>query len=420
MQERETDGGFPVELRLRTLEQILGAGHASITETLESTCRILAEALAADLVQIYRHDDLASALIPEATACSLATEAAEYVRSYRVPMDERARLVSVFRTGEPVLIHHADADSDIRALFRVDLGLHSLTILPFTVAFQRQGVLLIGAVEPDRFAPEDLLFFNTITHWIGIVYACAASLGRPVPTDQGRQEAEALVTVLAHDLRNVLSPLALRLDLIRQRAQEERRPKENRDVIVAQDAVRRLTRMVDNVLIVGRLDRGTFAMQLQRTDLAPLVQETARILATPSNPVEVRAPHRLVVSADPDAIRQALENLIANAIRYSPTRVPVVVTATRAAHGGDSWVVITVRDAGPGIPEALRPQLFERFVTGGGSRGLGLGLYLARQIAEAHGGTLEIESSGDTGTAITLAWPMSGPEVNGTKEGAVW
>lgn len=412
MQGETNNGGLPVELRLRTLEQILGAGQASIDETLESTCRILAEALAADIVQIYGHDDLASALIPKATACSLSTAAAEYARSHRVPMDERSRLVSVFRTGEPVLIHHADADSDVRALFRVDLGLRSLAILPFTVAFQRQGVLLIGTIQPDRFAPEDLLFFNTITHWIGIVYACAASLGRPAPTGQGSQEAEELVTVLAHDLRNVLAPLALRLDLIRRRAQEEQRLKESRDIIVAQDAVRRLEGMVGNVLSVSRLDRGLFAMHRQSIDLMPLVRETGRILATPSNPVEVRGPDRLVVSADAAALRQALENLIVNAIRFSPTRVPVVVSVTREERDGAAWAVVTVQDAGPGIPDAVRPQVFERFATGRGSPGLGIGLYLARKIAEGHGGTLAIQDSGNTGTRFALAWPITHPAAN--------
>lgn len=410
MQTTANEDGLSVGLRLRTLEQIIAASNASLEDTLSSTCHILSEALAAEMVQIYRYDDGANALLPAATASSLTTAAADLARSYRVAMDEPVRLVSVFTSGVPELIDHADEHPEVRALFRADLGFRSLAILPFTVAFQRQGVLFIGSVQPDRFADEDLLFFNTITHWIGIVYACATSMGRPVPGAQSRQEAEELVTVLAHDLRNVLAPLALRLDLIRRRAQEERQMGDTRDVIVAQDAVRRLERMVDNVLSIGRLDRGLFVMQRQMIDLVLLVRETGRILSTPSNPVEVRGPTGLVVSGDADALQQALENLIANAIRFSPTRVPVVVAVARAVREGTECAVMTVQDAGPGIPEEMRPRLFERFVTGRGSHGLGLGLYLARQIAEAHGGTLTVESSGGSGTVIALVLPTKNPK----------
>jgi len=86
------------------------------------------------------------------------------------------------------------------------------------------------------------------------------------------------------------------------------------------------------------------------------------------------------------------------------------VAVARAVREGTECAVMTVQDAGPGIPEEMRPRLFERFVTGRGSHGLGLGLYLARQIAEAHGGTLTVESSGGSGTVIALVLPTKNPK----------
>ncbi len=115
------------------------------------------------------------------------------------------------------------------------------------------------------------------------------------------------------------------------------------------------------------------------------------------------------MSADPKALRQALENLLANAVRHSPMGAPVEVTLATEVREGGEWATIAVRDRGPGIPAEVRPRLFQRFAAGSDSRGLGLGLYLARGITEAHGGTLTLDDSGPIGTTFRLAVPADGP-----------
>jgi signal transduction histidine kinase len=125
----------------------------------------------------------------------------------------------------------------------------------------------------------------------------------------------------------------------------------------------------------------------------------------------VRAPDELRVEADPQRLRQVIENLVTNAIRHSPKGAPVEIdlgSEKRDEDGGGEreWAIVTITDQRPGIAPDLLPRLFTRFAPGPGSTGLGLGLFLSRSIAEAHGGTLTVHSAPGEGTSFRLALPM--------------
>jgi signal transduction histidine kinase len=133
----------------------------------------------------------------------------------------------------------------------------------------------------------------------------------------------------------------------------------------------------------------------------------ASVCSPQGHPIELDLPDDLVGYADPVRLRQAVENLLSNAIQHSPEGVPATMTLRRETRESREWALIHVHDQGPGIsPEAL-PTLFNRFEKGNGSSGLGLGLYLARGIAEAHGGTLLVESELNQGSSFYLSLPLS-------------
>jgi two-component system OmpR family sensor kinase len=136
------------------------------------------------------------------------------------------------------------------------------------------------------------------------------------------------------------------------------------------------------------------------------MQETAALLQTPQRPIEVRAQETIVVEGDPNRVRQVIENLVSNAQRHSRDGVPVVIECARERGEKKTWAVVTVQDKGPGIAPDLLPQIFTRFVRGKSRHGLGLGLYLARGIAEAHKGTLTVESKLGSGATFRLALPV--------------
>jgi signal transduction histidine kinase len=111
-----------------------------------------------------------------------------------------------------------------------------------------------------------------------------------------------------------------------------------------------------------------------------------------------------MVMADPDRLRQAVGNLLANALRHAPGSRIVAEVSSIEDEG--RWAAITVSDEGPGISSDLRPRLFERFTVGGKSHGLGLGLYLVRQIAEAHGGQVSLDERYQNGARFRVMIPQ--------------
>jgi two-component system, OmpR family, sensor kinase len=141
-------------------------------------------------------------------------------------------------------------------------------------------------------------------------------------------------------------------------------------------------------------------------DLTALVREAAEGLTVPGKQIELDVPVEMTAVADPARVRQALENLVANAVQHAPTGTAVSIRLTRDASSGTRpWMVISVNDRGPGIDPQLLPHLFDRFARSRDSNGLGIGFFLARQIADAHGGRLEVASSSADGTQFNLVLP---------------
>jgi two-component system, OmpR family, sensor kinase len=220
-----------------------------------------------------------------------------------------------------------------------------------------------------------------------------------------RAAAQELLTVLAHDLRNHLTPLQGRLDLIRRRAMREGRGEYLRDSEHAVRTVDRLRRLIDDLLDVSRLERGLFFINLRPIDVAALARDTAEQFAGGDATIELALPGPVMAYADPDRLQQALENLLANAVGHSAQGGVVRVEVSETTRDAQAWIELRVVDHGPGIPAALLPRLFDCFATGPGSVGLGLGLYLAKHIAAAHGGTLGVDSELGHGARFVLVWP---------------
>jgi signal transduction histidine kinase len=177
---------------------------------------------------------------------------------------------------------------------------------------------------------------------------------------------------------------------------------------------KRMTELVDSLLTLARADEGRAPLHVERIELREIlgeVAETANILSEQSSvSISVQAPDRPVtLSIDRNRVRQLLMNLLTNATKYTAAGGEVSIDAKR--EGGE--VVIRVRDTGIGIAPGELPHVFDRFWRADPARsrsgqrsGSGLGLAICKWIAEAHGGSIHLQSKPGRGTTITVVLPI--------------
>jgi PAS domain S-box-containing protein len=229
--------------------------------------------------------------------------------------------------------------------------------------------------------------------------------------ESDRAKDEFLAT-LSHELRNPLAPLRNSLAMLRMAGMEDDRTAPIHAMMERQ--VNHLVRLVDDLLEISRISRGTFSLRKERVELAAVVRNAVET----SDPLIRAGRHALVVElldepqwleGDPVRLAQILANLLNNAAKYTPDGGHITLRAWR--EGGRA--AISVRDTGIGIePDAL-PRMFEMFSrgdrdSGHGQGGLGIGLALSLRLAEMHGGTLDAHSEGaGKGSEFTVRLPLA-------------
>jgi signal transduction histidine kinase len=393
---------------LYTLEKLLELPAAELTATLNRASDLIGSLLRADKVDIFLLEPQTQTLVARGINDTPLSRKQKSLGLDRLQLANRGRLVEVFDTGRPWHTGRQDEDPEELPGIKFGLGIRSVIAAPIELEGVRRGVLECSALAADFFSEDDLHFLVAAARWVGAVThrsELVEKLTRAAAEQGRRAAADELITIFAHDMGNHLMSLRIRIEMLHQRALREQSAANLRDTESALNSLTALSQLTSDLLDVGRLDQGLFALRPEPVDVVRLVGELAAAVTLPGNEVQVRGPTELLLMADSARLRQALSNLVTNALKHSPAGLPVVVEIARQLRQEKSWVLLTVADQGPGIPPHLLPRLFERFVRGPGSSGLGLGLYLARQIASAHGGTLDVESSPGKGARFVLALP---------------
>ena len=275
--------------------------------------------------------------------------------------------------------------------FAISLNTNGLDVIGFF--FEGLVVAILGAVVRAAFGRT------------------AESLRR---REQLEQERSALIATVNHEIRNPLASLSGYLQLASRYARrEDMRERVSPAIDEAERQVGRLVRLADDLQVISS-PSAVFRMELEPFDLALAAHAAARRVEAldPTREVTVSAPSvPLMARADPARLDQILDNLLKNAVAYSPRVTPIEISASAEA----DHALIRVRDHGAGIDPADRERIFERFARGATSAsqpGMGIGLYVSRAIAMRMGGRLFIEESSSQGTVFAVEIPLAVAEAD--------
>jgi heavy metal sensor kinase len=225
---------------------------------------------------------------------------------------------------------------------------------------------------------------------------------------RGAEERRRFVADASHELRTPLAVMATELDVSLRSAELSADAKEV--LASAREEVGRMSRVVEDLLTLARIDEGRLELARRPVSLPAVAGDVVGKLSTfaAERGIVVRVEGgAAVVRGDPERLEQVLTNLVENAVKYSPDGTTVLVRTW----GNGSEAGLSVSDAGPGIPAAAVPRVFDRFYRVDAARsraegGSGLGLAICREIVEAHGGRIWVESAPGKGSTFSLLLPV--------------
>jgi signal transduction histidine kinase len=294
----------------------------------------------------------------------------------------------------------------------VAAGLRCRLVAPLLIGARATGMLSVLRREPDSFSQDEIELVTLLGRLVGTAVQNIRAYDAEHRRVEELRRLSALradfVSLVSHELR---SPMAAVIGSARtlQARWRELGP-EQREAFLALigDETSRLSDLVGDVMDTSRIEAGTFSYSFTDVQVEQLVRETVASATLGQDEVEVSADLHdplPAVRGDRERLRQVLTNLIDNAVKYSPAGERVIVSA----YGANGCVRVEVADQGPGIPPTDQSMIFEKFGRsnqGQAKPGTGLGLFIARSIAEAHGGSLTVRSEPAHGAVFSLELPI--------------
>jgi signal transduction histidine kinase len=294
----------------------------------------------------------------------------------------------------------------------LELGLHSRLLAPLQLGARTIGMLGLVRAEEDAFSPEEIELLALLGRLVATAVQNIRAYDAERTTADELRRLSALradfVSLVSHELRSPMAAVIGAARTLQARWRELSADQRQSFLALIGDETNRLAVLIGDVLDTSRIEAGTFSFSFRDVDLAEVVREIVATAELGQDEVSVTADVNAPlprVRGDRERLRQVVQNLVDNAVKYSPAGAQVRVRASTE----DGHVVVSVEDAGPGIPADDQQLIFEKFgraTVEGGKPGTGLGLFIARSIAEAHGGSLEVDSAPARGSVFTLELPL--------------
>jgi signal transduction histidine kinase len=281
-----------------------------------------------------------------------------------------------------VVLEDVDHAHVLNPLLR-EKGIKSLLGVPLLVRDEVVGVLHVGTLTPRVFTGADVQLLEVVADRVAIAVERGQIHERIIELDELKS---AFVAIASHELR---TPATAVYGVFATLTGREELPPETREQLtrVGLEQSERMRNLIEQLLDLSQLEARRISVDPKPLVLGSTLGEIVTQVVPEGTPVEMDVPADLAVVADPRVLDRVVSNLLINAARHG--RPPIVLAAERT----DRHLRIAVEDSGAGIPEDLRPSLFDRFARGEGAPGSGLGLTIARAYARSHGGDLVLAPS---------------------------
>ncbi|HEY7017256.1 MAG TPA: ATP-binding protein, partial [Gaiellaceae bacterium] len=324
-------------------------------------------------------------------------------------------LEDVLRTNQAVYRRNMVAEDYPEEDDFLGLDLHCRLATPLLQGARAIGMLSLVRHETDAFNEEEIELAGLLGRLVASAVQNIRAYEAERKTVEELRRLSALradfVSLVSHELRTPMAAVIGAARTLQQRWRELTPDQRESFLELIAGETNRLAELIGDVLDTSRIEAGTFSFRFGEVDLGRLVRDIVATAELGQDEVRLRAVvHDLLpeVRGDAERIRQVLANLIDNAVKYSPVGSEVEIRA----YPEDGRVRIDVRDHGPGIAPEDQKLIFEKFgrVTSTATTrpGTGLGLFIARSIAEAHGGVLEVHSAPEQGATFSLELPLQG------------
>jgi signal transduction histidine kinase len=319
-----------------------------------------------------------------------------------------AIVAQVYRSGRPFFVRDIDQDTDAHVLLK-ELGLRQALVAPLKVENLRVGAIIVGDPYVGTFNEEQLDQLGSLAAPAGLVlsqigrYEAQAEMTRRL--EEVAQMKTDFVSTVSHELRTPLTSIIGSLDTVNRPELAPTQATAQQLLSTARRQAGRLQRLIDDLLVVSRIDRGAIPVHLEPVPLKLAFEEVNRVVSI--EPTFAIDPPDLTVEADRDHLTRILINLVENAAKYA-VGSPVELYAWERPNKA----VIAVVDHGPGIPDDERERVFERFtqIDQSDTRskgGTGLGLSIVKSLAEVMYGAVRVEATEGGGATFVVELPLA-------------
>jgi K+-sensing histidine kinase KdpD len=320
-------------------------------------------------------------------------------------------VAQTYRASKPIYVKRVDGETESHILLK-DLGLKQALVSPLKVESMRVGVIVVGDPYEGDFTEDQLEQLGSLSAPAGLVlsqigrYEAQAEMTRRL--EEVAQMKTDFVSTVSHELRSPLTSIIGSLDTVNRPELAPQEPMSQQLLVSARRQAGRLQRLIEDLLVVSRIDRGAIPIHPEVIEVKEIFDEVNRVVSIePASTVE---PANLAVYADRDHFQRILINLVENAAKYAPDS-PVELYAWQKG----SRAIMAVVDHGPGVPESARESIFERFTQldqsdTRSSGGTGLGLSIVKSLTEVMQGSVRVESTEGGGATFLVDLPAASPE----------